>query len=202
MNTRNALFRTLFVVGLASSFGLPAVAEEVERKAPASERAAIPATPAGVEGVIYARSFTLDEPVRYAWAADVETITEGTILVLEVDRRYLYHRAVAEPVLYVGERSAWRLSHDTELGRVVAVVPGEVDLETTPIFFGSPALPEQVDAKQGAVELSRAVASGVRAATDDDARRARDAGGPTLELRDRLDLLSATYDLIERYVLP
>jgi hypothetical protein len=202
---RKAMARPMLTAGVVM-IALAAVAAPALAQAPdetvqvVPDRPAIPPTPAAVERVLYARTFALAEPVRYTWAADVGEITGGTILVLATDPAFLRHRALAEPVLYVGDRPAWRVSHETAAGRVVAIVPGEVDLAATPIFWGAPALPQEIDTAAARDALARATAAGVRAPRARDAQRARDAGGPTLELSGRLDLLTATQELIDRYV--
>ena len=192
-------------VAVAAGAAMGQEAPAARQEGAASERAQpaptpVPATPAGVESVLYARAFELAEPVRYAWSDEIAEIDSGTILVLAVDPAYLQPRALAEPVLYVGERPAWRVSHGATSGRVVAVVPGEVDLAEVPVFFGSPALPEQVDDDVARTELARAQAAGVRSVGRSEARAAREAGGRAARLAGRLDLLRTTQALIDRYI--
>jgi hypothetical protein len=205
---RQMLRPALLALGLVAAAAGAATGQEAPAgsgEGAASERAQpapapVPATPAGVEAVLYARTFELAEPVRYAWSADVDEIRSGTILVLEADPAYLQPRALAEPVLYVGKQPAWRVSHGAASGRVVAVVPGEVALAEVPVFFGSPALPEQVDEELARAELSRARAGGVSSVGPGEARAAREAGGHTASLEGRLELLRTTQALIDRYV--
>lgn len=200
----STLVRALFAMALAGTLALSARAADREPRSadtePARALAPIPATPAPVRGVLLAREFQLDVPVPFAWAKDAGAISAGTILVLEVDPAFLRPRAVAEPVLYVGSWPAWRVSHDATTGRVVVIVPGAVDLQAAPIFFGSPALPEQVDRRTAEGELALATAAGIAPATSDASRRARERGGSTLHVAGRAGLLAATQDLIERYV--
>lgn len=201
MTTRYACFRALFALGLAASFPGAVRAAEPETESSTLARAALPATPAPVADLLYARAFTLREPVRFAWAADVGAIGEGMIVVLAVDPAYLVPRAVAEPVLYVGDRPAWRVSHDAASGRVVAIVPGVVDLAATPIFFGAPALPEQIDRREGGEQLRLAVGAGIAPFATSRVLRALDSGGDRAQLAGRLDLLTTTQALIDRYVV-
>ena len=105
--------------------------------------------------LLYARPFLLDAPAVHASRAGQPTYAAGVLLVIEVGDRSLIHpRQVAMPILYVGDQTAERLNTGHESGRLVVIVPSvpdgdggvALDLTTTPIFFGTPGLPEQVDA--------------------------------------------------------
>ncbi len=123
--------------------------------------------------LVLARPFTLETPYVHAWRAERPQVTAGVALVLQVEDRSLIHpRQGYEPVLYVGEQTAERLNAGHESGYVVAIVPASVnaagsvnlDLSATPIYFGDPALPEQIDAATAQAQLAKALADGVQAA--------------------------------------
>lgn len=128
------------------------------------------ALPAGGIDVLYARPFTLQAPAIHAWEAAQPRYDAGWVVVLAVDPRLVQPRQTAEPILYVGDRTAERVNFGHESGRVVAIVPSArdasgrvaLDLSAAPVFFGAAGLPEQVDAAQAAAELSAARARGVQ----------------------------------------
>ena len=72
--------------------------------ATAAEPPALPATPAPVQELVYARSFTLEEGYQHTWRADKFQVTSGYLLVLKVDTDYVFPRQTEEPVLFVGNR--------------------------------------------------------------------------------------------------
>ena len=122
---------------------------------------AIPDVPAAVDDVIYARSFALENGYEFNWSNERPLVTTGTILVLKVNPDLVVPRQTAEPVLYVGNQTAQRVNFGNESGHVIAIVPGEVDLATSPIWFGTPELPEQVDAATVKAERAQADAAGI-----------------------------------------
>ncbi len=117
----------------------------------------LPETPAPVRGVLYARPFTLDAPFRYDWSAEHPEVSSGLVLVLEADPALLRPRETQEPVLFVGALPAQRVTRAFESGRVVVLVPGPVDLASDPVWFGTPGLPEQVDATTARAERGLAL---------------------------------------------
>ena len=128
----------------------------------------LPATPAPVQDIVFAQPFTLDQGEVSNWRAERPEITSGYILVLKVDRDLVYPRQTAEPVLYVGDTTAQRLNVGYRSGHVVAVggadITGEdaLDLSEVKIWFGTPELPERVDANRIAQESALAAAAGVK----------------------------------------
>ncbi len=117
---------------------------------------AIPKTPAAIIDVVYTRSFTLAKGYKYNWSKEHLIVKTGTLAVLKVDPDLVYPRNTAEPVLYVGNQTAQRLNYGHKSGHVIAIIPGEVDLSRIPIWFGSPELPERVNAKT--IRVQRALA--------------------------------------------
>lgn len=135
---------------------------------------AVPAiTHSSLVQLVLARPFTLEKAFVHEWRAERPQVSAGIALVLHVEDRSLIHpRQGFEPVLYVGNQTAERLNTGHESGYLVAVVPAgldekghvDLDLSTTPIFFGDPELPERVDAAAAQLQLDKAVADGVQAA--------------------------------------
>ena len=161
---------------------------------------ALPATPAGIEELVYARSFTLAESYTFAWRKERPEVTSGLLLVLKVDPALVVPRQVAEPVLYVGDQSAQRVNFGNESGHVIAIVPGDVDLSRSPIWFGSPELPERVDVSTIKAERAKAASAGIVPLSSDKIASAFKRGGSSLALADKCELLrSEVSDLIVQY---
>jgi hypothetical protein len=166
---------------------------------PALATPPLPETPAPVSGVLYARPFTLDTPFRYDCSAEHPEVSSGLVLVLEADPALLRPRETQEPVLFVGTLPAQRVTRAFESGRVVVLVPGPVDLASDPVWFGTPGLPEQVDATTARAERGLAA----RAAIAPAGRRAADAalakGGPPAHYASKTELLQALEALAREY---
>lgn len=160
----------------------------------------VPETPAPVEDVVYARTFTLEKGYRFSWTREDIILTKGTLLVLKVDPALVISRQLAEPVLYVGDQSAERVNIGQESGYVIAVVPGEVDLTKAPIWFGTPDLPERIDRERAQAERAKAEAAGIKPFSQEKVQVAQAKGGEQVNLADRetlgRDMLA---DLIEQY---
>lgn len=122
----------------------------------------MPSTPAGVKDILYARPFTLQTPYRNDWSKERALVSTGTLVVLDVDPALVVPRNALEPVLYAGNVAVQRLNHGDQSGRVIGIVPGNVDLATTPIYFGTPQLPERVTESSARAERARAERAGVR----------------------------------------
>ncbi len=165
-----------------------------------AEVPAIPATPAAVDDLIYARSFTLAEGYKFEWRKDQPMVKEGTILVLKVNPDLVYARQVAEPVLYVGDTTAERINVGYGSGRVIAIVPGKVDLAKTPIWFGTPELPERVDAAMIKSERATAEKAGIKPFGKKTIAAAQKNGGKArLGIPDRYELHRALAPLVLEY---
>ncbi len=169
---------------------------------PALSQAPIPATPAPVDALVYARSFRLDEGFVSPWGADKPFVTEGTILVLDVDTALVRPRQSAEPVLYVGNRVAQRIVSGWPTGRMIVLVPGEVDLDVEPVFFGTPELPERIDVETATEERDLALQAGIVPLPGAEVSDARSRGGSLLRAFDSRELDQRLYELYEEYVLP
>jgi hypothetical protein len=162
------------------------------------------ATPVGGVTLIEARPFTLDVPYTHDWRAERPQVTAGVLLVLGVDPDLVHPRQGLEPVLYVGDQTVERINFGGESGHVVAVVPAPVDgqghvaldLSRTPIYFGTPALPEQVDAATVAQELAAAQARGIAPPT---AAAVAAVSQPEVRFHDSYDVRVFAADLIEAW---
>lgn len=124
---------------------------------------ALPPTPAAVKGVVVARRFTLSTPYRTSWAKSARDVSRVTLVVIEVDPAYVVPRDTLEPVLYAGDVAVERLNRGHVSGRVIGLVPGDVDLATVPIWFGRPQLPERLTPELIAEERMHAEKAGIRA---------------------------------------
>lgn len=162
----------------------------------------LPETPFAPLDLLYAQRFELDEPMEYRWSKGRPEVASGWILVLEVDPAVAYPRQTALPVLYVGEQAAHYAMKGYPSGRVIVLVPEPVDLRTAPVWFGTPVLPEQVDA--GVVRAERLLAdrAGIGPLPGAAVEAARAAAGPPLSLRSALELEEAAAGIYARYVVP
>ncbi|MGQ0551670.1 MAG: hypothetical protein ACT4PU_00450 [Planctomycetota bacterium] len=166
---------------------------------------AVPAiTPVGGIELLHARPFTLAQPYLHEWSTAGTRVSAGYLLVLGVDPALVHPRQVAEPVLYVGAQTAERINFGHESGRVVAVVPAlpngrggvALDWSVTPIFFGAPALPEQVDVARMQAELAAARTLGIAPPSQQSLQAALQ---PAVHFGSREDLHLHASDLIEAF---
>jgi len=186
-----ALVGLTLVGGAVTGLGLPWVQEE-DGVPPELPRETV-----GVRGVISARPYVLDEPYVHGWRSEAPLTSAGYLLVLDVAGPFTTPRDTLESVLYVGEQTAERINWGTGSGRVVALVPsplGEdrapsLDLSEALMFYGAPALPEEVDEATIRGELERARAQGVDALPVD-------AVGELMQLPDRTALVRHAATLV------
>ncbi len=159
----------------------------------------VPATPAAADAVVYARTFTLTEGYKFEWSKERPVVKEGLILVLKVSPDLVHPRQCLEPVLYVGNQTAERVNMGNESGHVIAIVPGKVDLEKSPIWFGTPELPERVDAN--ITQQERNLADNAKIKPFDKAKiaAATNRGAKKLEAADRDELRRTLAPLIRKY---
>ena len=183
---------------------------------------ALPATPAPVIDVLHAQPFQLEQPFAFSWRKERPLVTEGIVLVLKVDPALVYPRQTAEPVLYVGDQTAERVNVGYSSGHVVAIVPAHENLSTSPVWFGTPALPEQIDKARIAEERKKAddiapaqsrskdgvskTASekttedrGIHPLTKEQWHALVTKSGPAIKVADRYELGVKTADLVAKY---
>ena len=119
-------------------------------------------TPTSVEKIVYSRPFSLNTSYTHHWRQEKPRIRFGTLVVFKVNPKLVRPRNAAEPVLYVGNQTAERLNHGYESGHVIAIVPGHVDFNESPAWFGRPELPERVNEKIIATERALAERAGIK----------------------------------------
>lgn len=122
-----------------------------------------PPTPARVKSLVHARPFKVERPFINTASEARQKVSEGIFVVLEVDPAYVDPRdAVLNPVLYAGNTAVIRLNRGNESGHVIGIVPGDVDLATEPIWFGSPELLDRLTPATIEAERERAEGAGIR----------------------------------------
>jgi len=159
----------------------------------------VPTTPAAVEGVMYARKFALENGYTFYSCKEKPVVTSGYLLVLKVDADLVFPRQCAEPVLYVGEHTAQRINHGFPSGYVIAIAPGDVALDKALLWFGTPELPESIDANAAKAELEVAAAAGIKPFSAKELDTARAQGGADLNGATIVDVLRVAADLIRMY---
>lgn len=171
----------------------------------------LPGTPAPVTRVVAAVPFIVDTPWRTDWRAEHPEVTHGWLVVLTAPAGFLHPRQVADAVLYAGLTTAERLNHGTGSGHLVVVVPAServpgpgraaeaIPLESMRLWFGTPALPEQVTAADVAREDALAAAAGIGPRSAAELTDALRKGGAPIRVKDRQALLSAAAPLLARW---
>ena len=160
-----------------------------------------------VRDLVFAEAFKLDKSYPHTWRKEQPQVSSGYVLVLAVDPEFVRPKQVAEPVLYVGNQTAERINAADVSGRLVVIVPsavnarGEVDLDlsSVPIWFGTPELPERIDAAQLNAELTAALRKGVRPLAQERVQGALRRGGKPLHLPDRQALGQKIAALLQEY---
>ena len=115
-----------------------------------------------VHSILAALPIELTTSFTHDWSAERSQVSSGWLVALEVDPELLVPHQAADPVLYVGDLAVERINRGDVSGRVIVIVPERIDLATAPIYFGSAALPESVDARARGLELMRAENAGAR----------------------------------------
>ncbi len=196
MKMKKTLF-ALSAIGALALFGVAASEGKLGwQQRSVTPLPALPSAAQGVRGLLFAQPYVLDQAYTHSWRAERPQTNAGCLLVLEVDDAFTVPRNTAESVLYVGDEVAERINWGTGSGRVVALLPSQVqggeapalDLESTLIFYGSPALPEQVDASIVESELLAARAAGVAPLSAGEIQSAFEAGGALRRFADRTEL--------------
>ncbi|MFO0828194.1 MAG: hypothetical protein U0572_08590 [Phycisphaerales bacterium] len=153
----------------------------------------IPATPAAIQELVYARPFTLDQSYVHDYRREKPQVDAGYIIVVRADSDLLRPRQVAQPVLMVGAQVAEPINIGYASGMLVAIVPApkkadgtvDLDLSKTPIYFGQPDLPETIDQARAEAQRRFAEQSGIKVAAADAVQTARTRGGEIAKLANR-----------------
>lgn len=156
----------------AALVALAAVSAYAVRATRSQDLPQLPAEPRDVSvTILEAHPFRLAEPATHWWRAEEPRYERGWVLVLDTDPELLVRRQGYEPVLYVGDETAQRVNDGADSGHLVAIVPDlDLDLANAPVFFGDPALPEDVTRADARAQLAAARAAGVPAQPDAAAR--------------------------------
>jgi hypothetical protein len=174
---------TMKAAMMIALFGAVAVAVAGEEVPP------IPSMPAAVDGLVYARSFSLTEGFMFDLRKERPEVKEGLLLVLKADEALLVPRAALMPVLYVGDQTAERLNMGDKSGHVIAIVPGKPDLTKAPIWFGTPRFPEKIDHAVIKAEREMAEEAGIRPLPADQVKAALALGGDPIKATNLREVL-------------
>ena len=132
--------------------------------------------PQPIIDIEHVQPFRLERSFKYDWRRDHVDVRSGLLVVLKVDPNLVAPRDALEPVLYAGNQTVQRLNHGHESGFVIGIIPEQIDLSKEPIWFGTPALPERIDAEMIAKERAKAERSGIVPLKSADIKsRTRDA---------------------------
>jgi len=194
-----------FAVAVAAPTAHAQIVVEPEQQAGLPE---IPETPLAALDIVLIRPFTLAQPYEDDWRKERPAVRGGVLMVVDLPPEATMPRQVAEPVLLVGRRVAERLHVAWPAGRAVIIVPADLDdrgnvmldLAKEPIFFGSPELPERVDAAWLDLEMLAAEAAEIVPFAADRIAEARRRGGPAATFMNRSALLGAAALLIREFV--
>lgn len=209
MNMKRATQLIIAAVLSAGSlaYALTAEPQKVDPAEEISDIPALPGTPAPVDGLLYARPFKLAEGYEYEWRAERPMVRAGWLVVLQVNPALVFPRQTAEPILYAHKTTAERINLGYQSGRVVAIIPSELDqdgnlaldLSKAMMWFGTPGLPEQVDAAR--IEHERILARRAKIAplAQDAINAATAKGGAMLNANNRAALRAAAAELIKTH---
>ncbi|MDH5252639.1 MAG: hypothetical protein OEW25_04870, partial [Nitrospira sp.] len=103
--------------------------------------------PQSVINIERVQPFQLKQFFKYDWRRERPDVRFGLLVVLKVDPALVTPRDSLEPVLYAGNQTVQRLNHGHESGFVIGIIPEQIDLSKESVWFGTPALPERIDAK-------------------------------------------------------
>lgn len=177
--------------------GVPFVAPSVERPSEPvppqvpSAMPPVPATPGAPVEVVACQPFTLRAPYAHRCRREGGDVRSGHLVVVRAAAGFIIPRQVAEPVACFGSQTGERLWGSPDRGLAIYLVPAWDEGSDAarragnpmvdPVFFGSPELPERVDAAWIAVERARAEAAIAGGAMAPPAR-------PVAALKPALDL--------------
>jgi hypothetical protein len=105
--------------------------------------------------VVCIQPFQLDKPYKCDWRIERPEVLSGLLVVIKVDTNLVKPINCMERVLYAGNHTVQRLNQGDKSGYVVGIIPGPIDFTKEPVWFGSPALPEQVEAKLAGIPVMK-----------------------------------------------
>ena len=193
--------------------GVPSITPSVERPAEPtppqvpSAMPPVPATPGAPIEVVASQAFTLRTPYVHRCRREGAEVRSGHLVVVRAAPGFIIPRQVAEPVACFGSQTGERLWASPDRGLAVYLVPAwdegsdaarrPGNPTVDPVFFGSPELPERVDAAWIAAERARAEAAFSNGALRVPARPAV-APTPVLDLDSVDNLLKEAERLLPR----
>jgi hypothetical protein len=155
------MFKALLSIMLCSACAISVIAYPLQEVGDESEGKPV-VGPKPVEEIVYARSFALSKGYRWSSVADEPEADTGMIVVLRVDPKLVIPRNAPSPILYAGDRMLQTLNFGHTSGYVIGLIPGEVSLSKTMIWFGPPAAPDRVTQKSIQGERAKAEEAGIR----------------------------------------
>ena len=145
-----------------AAFWLCALAVPVCSAQNAAASLRVQVAPAPVIDIVEILPFRLKAGYEFHWLQSRPFVSDGLLVVLQVDPSLVAPRETAERVLYAGDRTVQRLNHGDLSGYVIGIIPGEIDLASEPIWFGQPDLPERVTPEVIKEERSLADSAGIK----------------------------------------
>lgn len=162
-------------------------------EAPTAHQRSIPVDPLQL---VHAQRFHTDMPFAHQWRADRQMYDAGWVLVLSGEPELLRQHQTKDPVLYVGAQTAERVNNG-DSGKLVVIVPGDIDLADAAIFLGPAALPEELWQEQIDDTVTAARNGGAVPPTAEQRGKALVAG--VLEFADDYWLHRHAVDLVEKH---
>lgn len=206
MNRRFTIILALSVLVTAAACSLVAVMAGPSAEQPpvtdtenSRPRETVASLPAPVDGIVLAKKFTMSTPFTHWWRKERPQVVSGYLMVLRVNPILVKPRQTAEPVLYVGNQTAERLNVGGNDGNIVVIVPGNFELNEARFWFGSRALPEQIDAAEILRQKAMAEHAGIGLLDPVNLNQAIDAGGAPMVVADRAKLLEVAAALINEH---
>jgi hypothetical protein len=124
--------------------------------------------PQSVIDIERVQPFQLKQSYKYDWRLKRPDVQSGLLVVFKVNTDLVIPRNALEPVLYAGNQTVQRLNHGHESGFVIGIIPEQIDLSKEPVWFGTPALPERINAEIIATERTKAERAGISALKSTD----------------------------------
>jgi hypothetical protein len=128
------------------------------------------AQPKQVIEILRILPFQLEKPYKFDWRKERPDVRSGLLVVLKVDTSMVRPTNDLQPVLYAGNQTIQRINQGYESGVVIGIIPAQIDLSKEPIWFGTPALPERIEAKTIRAERTKALRSGIKPMSPDDVK--------------------------------
>jgi hypothetical protein len=120
--------------------------------------------------IVRIQPFRLEKSYKFDWRSERPDVRSGLLVVIKVDTSLVRPTNDLQPVLYAGNQTVQRINEGYESGYVIGIIPAQIDLSKEPVWFGLPALPERINAKNIAAERSRAIRAGIRPLKADDVK--------------------------------